>query len=492
MIRIKLRKRIINFFKGVFNINQTLDILEDLNISLQSPFIDEYIPLWKSIYKGEPPWTNTCDRRLNVSKVICEFISGYNTAELEYSINGKDSPESEMIKQVFDFSGFEENFQKLDERNEATGGGFMKVYNIGPQITIDYVNADCFYPTAWDTKRINEGVFLSTLIKGQNKYTKLEYHHFVHENNSTWLYITNRLFVSDRETDVLGQEVPLDSIEEFATIIPESKFLRDKPLFAHIYPGIVNNKDLYTPLGVSRFANSIDTLQSIDEAFNHLQQERALSKKKIIAPATWFRRHIDDDGDVEIQFDNTTNIYEKVSTLSPETQQPWGWDPNFRIKECVQDINANLNLLCLQTGLSNGSLSFDLQTNAVKTAEEVRSENSKTFRTVGKNQKVLTEAIKDLIEAILFLATNVEEFKTHYNLEPIPEGYEIIVSFDDSIVPDRTSYIKEGRELANDKRISTFTFLTTYLNMTEEDAHAEMKRIAEESPTVPDVFVGIE
>ena len=46
-----------------------------------------------------------------------------------------------------------------------------------------------------------------------------------------------------------------------------------KELFAYFKPAIGNNKRFDVPLGLSVFANSVDTLESIDILFDSLQRE---------------------------------------------------------------------------------------------------------------------------------------------------------------------------------------------------------------------------
>jgi hypothetical protein len=80
------------------------------------------------------------------------------------------------------------------------------------------------------------------------------------------------------------------------------------------------------------------------------------------------------------------------------------------------------------------------------------------------------------------------------------QGYEVKVTMDDGVTQDRQTNINEGITLVGAGLMSKYTFLTDPKfgqNMTDEDAQAELERIAQENTiTMPSVdirdFNGIE
>ena len=151
-------------------------------------------------------------------------------------------------------------------------------------------------------------------------------------------------------------------------------------------------------------------------------------------------------------------------------------------------------------GLSFGTFSFDAH-GGLKTATEVVSENSKTYKTIKNFQNQIIPAITDLVHAIIEVASL---YDMTYEGMPIKalknKGYEVKVSMDDGITQDRQTNINEGITLVGAGLMSKYTFLTDSKygqNMTDEDAKAELERIATENTvTMPalDVrdFNGIE
>ncbi|MXQ54280.1 phage portal protein [Shimazuella alba] len=94
----------------------------------------------------------------------------------------------------------------------------------------------------------------------------------------------------------------------------------------------------------------------------------------------------------------------------------------------LQGINALLEILAMQLGFSAGSFTFDSQ--GLKTAIEVVSENSKTFRTVTSHEIIVEEGIKNLV-------TTIGEVAQLYNLFAVPPDFEINIEFDDSITVEK-------------------------------------------------------
>ena len=63
----------------------------------------------------------------------------------------------------------------------------------------------------------------------------------------------------------------------------------------------------------------------------------------------------------------------------------------------------------------------------------------------------------------------------------IDGGYECSIYWDDSVIEDKAAQIERDILLISNGLKSKFTVMTTTLGMTEEQADAELKRIADES-----------
>jgi A118 family predicted phage portal protein len=183
-------------------------------------------------------------------------------------------------------------------------------------------------------------------------------------------------------------------------------------------------------------------------------------------------------------FDATDETYEALSTDDPDSLKIQDNSVSLRVEEHVAALNAFLNILCLQVGLSAGTFSFDAHS-GLKTATEVVSENSKTYKTVRNFQAQITPSVQALVDAIIEVASLYDMTWEGQSIRALKDrGYEIKVTLDDGITQDRQTNINEGITLVGAGLMSKYTFLTDPkygINLTEEDAQAELERIKSES-----------
>jgi A118 family predicted phage portal protein len=121
----------------------------------------------------------------------------------------------------------------------------------------------------------------------------------------------------------------------------------------------------------------------------------------------------------------------------------------------------------------------------LKTATEVVSENSKTYKTIKTVQNQLRPAIEHLVRnivdvAILYGMTD-ENGQTVESLAA--PGYHVQITFDDGITQDRQTNINEGVMLVGAGILSKYTFLTDPKygqGLTPEQAKEELARVKQE------------
>jgi A118 family predicted phage portal protein len=154
--------------------------------------------------------------------------------------------------------------------------------------------------------------------------------------------------------------------------------------------------------------------------------------------------------------------------------------------------------MCLQTGFSAGTFTFDQHT-GLKTATEVVSENSKTYKTIKTVQNQLAPAIEHLVRNIIDVASLYEmDFEGQQVAALAAGGYHVNITFDDGVTQDRQTNINEGVMLVGAGLLSKYTFLTDRKygqGLTPEQAEEELQRISEESrgnvPDVQGIFGGL-
>ena len=472
---------------------------------------------WKYIYKGfYKPWhvigaptiADPNAKRnlayLSLAKAVCAELAGMvwtDQCDVDVSMTGREGededPLCDFVREVLRQNNFQQKMQETIEQAAALGGAALKVWREAKhdqegneiegtgRIRIGYAMADQFVPVAWDNATISEGIFVSRQAKGGWYYTRLEWHQW---DGLTYV-ITNELYRAEMEgrsgeaQDILGFRYPL--AELYPYLDEETRINVEESLFSYFRTPIANNIDDNSPLGVSMYANALETLHAIDVVFDSFVREFRLGKKRIIVPARMIRQVTDPaTGKMVRYFDANDETYEALSTDDPDTLRIQDNSVELRVEEHVAAMNAFLNIFCLQVGLSAGTFSFDAAS-GLKTATEVVSENSKTYKTVKSYQHQIAPAVEKIVDAIITVAQLYDMDYEGTKISALASrGYEVKVSMDDGITQDRQTNINEGITLVGAGLMSKRTFLTDPKygqNLTEEDAEAELQRIAQEN-----------
>jgi A118 family predicted phage portal protein len=251
---------------------------------------------------------------------------------------------------------------------------------------------------------------------------------------------------------------------------------------------------------MSVYGNALETLHALDICYDSFVSEFRLGRKRIIVPARCIKTIVDPVTGVPARyFDPNDEVYEALATDTAEDLHIQDNSVELRVEEHIRAINAFLSILCLQTGFSASTFTFDQHT-GLKTATEVVSENSKTYKTIKTIQNQLAPAIEHLVRNIIDVAVLYEMDFEGQSIESLASGgYHVSVTFDDGVTQDRQTNINEGVMLVGAGLLSKHTFLTDRKygqGLTPEQADEELKRIAEENRTngvvVDRIFGGME
>ena len=491
------------------------------NVPAFGQFYNVGIFVWKMLYRGfYKPWhlipaptivSQNATRelyRLNAAKAVCAELASLVWGEecaVNVTITGRQSddanpdPLNEFVQDALSRNAFREKMQESIEQALALGGSAMKVWREARrdsegnevegsgEIRLGYAMADQFVPISWDNAQVREGIFISRTAKGGWYYTRLEWH--------TWdgmtYTIRNELYRSDAQKgavadsqDILGIRVPLAEIYPYLdeeTIVPVGE-----SLFAYWRTPIANNLDDNSPLGMSIYGNALETLHALDICYDSFVREFRLGKKRIIVPARAVRTVIDPvSGAARRYFDATDETYEALASDNPEDLKIVDNSVELRVDEHIAALNAFLSILCLQLGFSASTFSFD-QHEGLKTATEVVSENSKTYKTIKTVQNQLAPAIERIVRSIVDVAILYGMQWQGQSVESLAApGYDVSIVFDDGVTQDRQTNINEGVMLVGAGLLSKYTFLTDRKygqGLTPEQAQEELARIKAEQP----------
>lgn len=470
---------------------------------------------WKYIYRGfYKPWHRVPaptikDRygerdleRMDAAKAACAELAGLIWSEqCEVYVSQGESeaqPLDDFVHDVLTKNAFWTKMQEHIEQSLALGGGAIKVWyeerrdadgNVIPDsggIKLGFCMADQFVPTAWDNARVTEGVFISRQARGGYYYTRLEWHKW----NGLTYWIENELYrteikespnpASVEPQDILGFRYPLGEIYPFLNEATALEGLSGS-LFAYYRTAQANNLDDNSPLGVSIYANAMSTLKALDICYDSFIREFVLGKKRIIVPAQCISTVVDPEtGEMRRYFDASNEVYEALSADNPDALKISDNTVELRVEEHVAAINAFLSILCLQLGFSAGTFTFD-RAQGLKTATEVISENSKTYKTIKGHQLQIKAAIDQVVNAIIQVASLYDVQWNGKSIRALAaQPWESKVVFDDSILQDRQTNINEGILLCGNGLMSKKRFLVETMGMTEDEAARELEEIKNE------------
>lgn len=442
--------------------------------SLEKFYNDMYS--WTEVYKGKPYW-NTVKRSglykkglrrmnlLNAGKTLCDELSVLCFAE-QVEIACDNEQYKEYIDKVMNEQGFWKHIPELIARSFAEGGGVLREYVKDGKILMNYISAADFLPLSWDNKRITSAVFRSSLVKGKLFYTIFERQTLLPDGkNRTETF----LFKSNSETAV-GERCPLSELFGDAPDFIDSEI--PMPTFQYFRPDVANNAEFYVPLGISVYANALDTLKALDVAFDSFAREFVLGKKRIIVPSSCVQTVIDPTTGSEVRyFDADDEAYVALKCDEDKDLKITDNTIELRVDEHIKAINALLNILCFQTGLSAGTLSFDAN-EGMKTATEVISQESKTARTVKGHKNQLVELFEEFCKAVVELGISLDEL-------PRAE-YKLSVGFKDNVIIDENTLIDNNIKLVSAGLQSKAEAIMEIFKCDEETALKKIERIAKD------------
>lgn len=406
---------------------------------------------WKSWYEGDVKGFHRykvrngsgmvrCKRyTLNMGKKVPEDWANLLMNErVEITLEG--AKEQKFVDRVLEENNFSVKANEMQELAFALGTVAFVPRVVGMEamdggaiagsaegIVIDYVTAEHIWPLSWQNSIITECAFDSIVNVNGNTYCYLQ----IHRKADGGLYdIENRLY--EYKNSNVGTEVALADVPGFERVPPVVHTGFGRRQFVIDRPNIANNLDYTVPLGISVYANAIDSLKGVDVAFDSYINEFVLGKKRVMVKPSALNYL-----DGEPVFDPDDLAYyilpediEGGAVITPI-------DMTLRAAEHSEGIQTQLNLLSSKCGFGENHYRFDQ--GSIATATQVISENSTMFRTIKKHEIILESSIKELCHIILHLGNTAMG-------AGLNEDAEVTIDFDDSIIEDKTTERNNDRQ----------------------------------------------
>jgi A118 family predicted phage portal protein len=481
---------------GIWNTMLGKNIIED-KLKVKTAITTEQqnmVSRWTSIMKGNPPWiTEEYPYTMDLGQTIADKYARLATIEMKSEIINNDFLNEEYQREVIN-----------DIRNTvqyACGGGaicFKPYLTMDGHIAVDVVQADNFYPVSFLRGRAIACVLPEYKVKGEDTYTRLESH--------TWdamqktYTIENKVFKKKTydsrnsiNDGIIGDEVPLNSVEEWSNLAPTVTFENIlQPLFVYFKMPIADTKNPYSKLGVSIFADVAKPgglLEQADKQYSRALWEYEGGELAIHAAEEMFKKNPNDPRDFYVP-NGKERLYRKLNIdIQGDKAKPIDvFSPEFRDTSIYNGLNKLLQQIEIKVGLAKGTFS-DLQEIA-KTATEIKSTKQDTYQTVKDIQKYLTIALKQLAYAMYAWAKiGQSQGIIKEVVNPIDVNKEISFDYDDSILIDRETELKDMQTDVSLGLLDPVYYIMEKYKLTEEEAR---KRIPQQTTTGPDPYANSE
>ncbi len=425
---------------------------------------------------------------LNMVKLSSELLSGLVFNEQCEITIADESEETNaladtdaFIRHVFEHNKFKENLMRYLEPMFATGGLTVRPYvnQENGEIEFSWALSNAFYPLRSNSNGISEGVMIFVtpkVIKGEiTYYTLMEFHEWKHQQ----YVITNELYKSDKKQEI-GKRVPLYELDVYENLEEEVIFTGlSRPIFNYLKPAGFNNVSPHSPLGLGITDNCRPTLKQINDNFDQFNWEILMGQRTVFVSDAILQTRPSEDGLRPKQvFDPRTNVFKSLK-MGSDQDVIKDVTSDIRTEQYTSAINQSLKTLEMQLQLTVGTFSFDGR--SVKTATEITSENSLTYRTRSSHVNEVEKFIKGIIVSSLELAKahTLRDGKRLFN-GTIPSFEHIGVDFDDGIFVDKASQLRYYGQIRLNGFMPNVEIIQRMFKVPKETAEDWIKQIQRE------------
>ena len=354
------------------------------------------------------------------------------------------------------------------------------------QFAFEFIQADCFYPFAFDSNgNLTEVAFVQTKTDKDKLCVRLEYHKLkgnqieitntAYENSNVNTTIANGSAIS------LGKKIPLTSVHEWKDI-PERAIISnvDRLLFGYFKMPDANTIDPHSPLGISGFARAEKLIKEADLQYSRLLWEYEGGELAIDIDRDALKYSAEEGKSVMGHLQD--RLYRTVDLGESNTYNVFA--PSLRDTSMLNGLNAILMRIEDVVAMSRGTLSD--ATAEARTATEIRVLKQRSYSSNLEIQKALQIALEDTIYAMNVYCTvyNIVGDVVMKDDKIIPSKigqYDVSFTWDDSILVDVDTELNKRMTLLNAGITSKQEVRMWYYGETARQAQDALDKISEEN-----------
>lgn len=427
----------LNWLKGAFNKMLGKEEIQDvLKVSpVVSSKMREAIELWEKMYTDNSPWLSENVHSLGLPSLIASEKARMATIEMQVKVTG-DGERADFMRDTF--THVTDSIREQLEYGIALGGFVIKPYVVmGPnnkyKIKFNYVKASDFYPLSFSSdKKLTSAAFVDRIYTKDKMYSKFE----IHTLSNNTVTVTNRAFVADYRADmmssgasVLGEEISLESVEEWADIAPIATVENvDTLLFSYFKVPDANTVDLTSPLGVSGFSRAVKVIQKADEQYSNLLWEFEGGQLAVDVDRTALNPLRDANGKEKVALPKLQDRLFRRNLDLGEDEMYNIFSPELRDKSILNGLNSLLVRIEDLCSLSRGTISM-VEVSEARTATELKILKQRAF---AANQDIQL-SLQNCFEEVFHI---MDIYCELYSINQSGK-YEVAYHWDDSILVDK-------------------------------------------------------
>lgn len=469
--------------RAVYKIISYKDIASAIGLDLpDNTVMDDHMQKWLLFMTGEAPYLYNKKRErkmktLNLPMMVSNEYARMCLLEYETEIFGKSEGKKSSVGKNKDEKSTNSRSEWLQTMHDtliypqishalqwalALGNVVFKPRYVKGKLQLGYVAYPNFIPVAWNDEGLTEVIFKTDITRGRHKYTLLEHCAYSNRVYSVKHYSFKGEISSTPGSDI-GVPIPLEETPDWAGL-KDFETAASFPWFVHIRTPKLNTVDPGSPLGVSVFAASADTIQAADEAYSALAWEMQAGKVRTMLPKDMFTR--DKEGNI-VNPDPEDNYYMLADTLSANGEhKPYQFAPTLRDESITRTIKHHMTMLEKQLAFSEGTFSEDNSKSRGVTATQIISDKIETLNTVTEvDDMVVKPAVKRLTDIFNEMADVLHIAAAGTG------GYDISVEVNRTANIDPSERFNQAIELYHNSLLpGYYPLLYSSLQVTEEEA----------------------
>lgn len=322
-------------------------------------------------------------------------------------------------------------------------------------IKLKSVNATRIIPISWSNGVVTEASFVSELVHLGKTYYVVSSH--IKEDDGYVIY--NDLIDTNYKTASLN-----------INLLPVLRTKSLKPLFYIMKTNIANNIDLDSPMGLSIYANAIDTLKGCDVAYDCCLREVITGQRIVMMNKCLLTT---DDSGRPIAPQDVKQTYMQFfgdDAQSDVSEFIKEFHPTLNTDALDKELQNQLNMLSSKVGLGSNYYRFD-SSSGVVTATEYVGERNDFMRNAVKISKSIKIALKDLVLGILFVGKNILGAN-------VDDNAKIDITLSDGVVEDDTKEREQDRQDVRDGIMTKAEYRAKWYGETIEEAKAVIDSIS--------------